>query len=184
MARAKGKVQGAVGQAAPQRASKNQRRITTILSAVPSAREQLFAAVEAVGSPFSPEALGAAAVSADVAQRNNVAAIERNVEKLINYMEELAARGLNEGQRLGTVKPTIGQLWARMVALDIISSAAAARLLEAKETRNDLGHAYPPQMWRGLYKAVNIVLGELDGYLMSYRDWAVQTGILPPAPTV
>ena len=163
MARAKGGLQAASGGTTPRRASKNQRRITTILGAVPPAREQLFAAVEAVGSPFSPKALETAALSADAAQRNNVSAIERNVEKLINYMEELASRGLDEGQQLGTVKPAKGHPSERLAALGVISTAVATRLLEARQTRNELGHAYPPQMWRGLYAAVNIVLDELDG---------------------
>jgi hypothetical protein len=68
-----------------------------------------------------------------------------------------------------------------MATLGVISSATATRLSEARQARNDLGHAYPPQMWRGLHAAVDVVLDELDDYLVSYREWAVRAGILPPA---
>ncbi len=163
------------------RLSKDQRRIATILGRIPAAREQLIAAMEDVSPAFEPDALIAAAESDDPRERNKVAVIEREVDVLINWLEQLAARGLDEGARLGFVERTQGRPWQRLSVLGAISTTTAARLREAKDTRNDLDHAYPPQSWRALHDAANVVLDELDDDLRRFRAWAVQSGVLPPA---
>jgi uncharacterized protein YutE (UPF0331/DUF86 family) len=66
-------------------------------------------------------------------------------------------------------------------ALGVISAATAARLRKANDIRNDLDHAYPPQSWHAVHDAANVVLAELDDFLRRFREWAVQSGILPPA---
>jgi len=163
------------------RLSRNQRRIATVLGRIPAAREQLLAAMEDVSPAFELDALIAAAESDDPRERNKVAVIEREVDVLITWLEELAARTLDEGVRLGAVERTLGRPWERLAVLGVISATAAARLREAKDTRNDLDHAYPPQSWRAVHDAANVVVDELDDYLRRFREWAVRSDILPPA---
>ncbi|HEY2768424.1 MAG TPA: hypothetical protein VGI76_09210 [Solirubrobacteraceae bacterium] len=90
------------------RAAKGQRRIGVILQEIPAAREQLVVAMEELGSDFAEEAFLAAARSLDARERNRVAVIERLYEVLLNWLHELAARGLAEGQRLGVVDKASG----------------------------------------------------------------------------
>jgi hypothetical protein len=137
--------------------------------------------MEDVSPAFELDALIAAAQSDDPRERNKVAVIEREVDVLVNWLEELAARALDEGARLGTVEAAEGRPWERLAALGVLSAGAAARLREAKDTRNELDHAYPPQSWHAVHDAADVVLGELDGYLTRFRDWAVRRGILPAA---
>ncbi|MGH2878841.1 MAG: hypothetical protein ACRDK4_04445 [Solirubrobacteraceae bacterium] len=105
--------------------------------------------------------------------------IERQIEALVNWMDEMASRALDEGLRIGTVEKGIGSPWQRLADLDVITSSSAERLSAARDTRNDLGHAYPPESWRALYVTVDIVLGELDDYVALLYDWAVRNHILP-----
>jgi hypothetical protein len=92
----------------PQRPSKGQRRINTILQRIPAAREQLLVAMESFPPDFSLAALIAVAESTDARERNKVAVVEREYELLLNWCNELAARLLAEGQRLGVVEKTSG----------------------------------------------------------------------------
>ena len=176
MGRAEGAAHGLGG---GRRLSKNQRRIATVLGRIPAAREQLIAAMEDVSPAFEPDALIAAAESDDPRERNKVAVIEREVDVLISWLEELAARALDEGARVEAVQRAEGRPWERLSALGVISAATSARLREVKDTRNDLDHAYPPQSWRLVHVAASVVLDELDDYLARFRDWTVQSGILP-----
>ncbi|MGH2970066.1 MAG: hypothetical protein ACRDK0_13530 [Solirubrobacteraceae bacterium] len=181
MGRAKGSGREANARGGGRRLGKNQRSVVTVLARIPAAREQLLAAMADVSPAFEVDALIAAAESDDPRERNKVAVIEREVDVLINWLEELAARALEEGVRLGAVERTQGRPWEGLTSLGVISAATAARLREAKDTRNDLDHAYPPQSWHAVHDAASVVLGELDDYLRRFREWAVQSGILPPA---
>lgn len=166
----------------PRRLSKNQRRILTVLRNVQPAREQLIVAMEDISSTFDLEALSAAAESEDPRERNKVSTVERQSETLINWMNELASHALDEGLRVGAIAAKeSGSPWQRLADLGVITQSSAERLHEARDTRNELGHAYPPESWRALHAAVNIVLGELDGFIAHLHDWAVQNRILPPA---
>jgi hypothetical protein len=174
--------QEATGDSGSRRLSKSQRRILTILKGVQPAREQLIAAMEDISSTFDLDTLSTAAESPDPRERNKVSAVERQSEMLINWMNELGLRILDEGLRIGalTVKGS-GSPWQRLADLGVITQPSAERLREAKDTRNGLGHAYPPESWRALHAAVNIVLAELDGYIAHLHAWAVQENVLPPA---
>jgi uncharacterized protein YutE (UPF0331/DUF86 family) len=160
------------------RPSKGQRRINTILQRIPAAREQLLVAMEAFPPDFSLTALIDAAKSADARERNKVAVVEREYEVLLNWCNELAARLLAEGQRLGALDKSSGYPWERLAALGVISSGSATRLQETMEMRDDLAHAYPPANWRSLHDGVNTLLGELDRYIDRVARWAVAEGIL------
>ena len=162
----------------PARPSKGQRRINTILQRIPAAREQLLVAMDAFPPDFDVTALIAAAESADARERNRVAVVEREYEVLLNWCNELAARLLAEGQRLGVVEKTSGYPWERLAVLDVISPRSATNLQEAMETRDDLAHAYPPANWRSLHEGVNTLLGELDRYIDQVARWGADEGIL------
>jgi len=161
------------------RPSKGQRRINTILRRIPDAREQLLVAMESFPPDFSVTALIAAAESTDARERNKVAVVEREYEVLLNWCNELAARLLAEGQRLGVVKKAAGYPWERLAALAVISTRSATSLQEAMDMRDDLAHAYPPANWRSLHEGVNMLLRELDRYVDRVGRWATDGGILP-----
>ena len=164
-------------------ASKGQRRIATILRQIPAAREQLLVAMEGFGEDFADEedSFIVAARSPDASERNRVAVIERQYEVLLNWIHELAARGLAEGQRIGVVDKSPGHAWERLAALGVISHMSAQRLQEAKEMRDALGHAYPPANWRSLHEGVLVLVQELDRYVTRFARWTTDEDILPPA---
>lgn len=161
------------------RLSKGQRRLSTILRNIPAAREQLLVAMEEFPPDFNVGAFVAAAQSPDARVRNRVAVIEREYEVLLNWCNELAARLLAEGGRLGVVEKTSGYPWERLAALGVISVRSANHLQEAMDMREDLGHAYPPANWRALHEGVDTLLGELDRYIDRTARWACEQGILP-----
>jgi uncharacterized protein YutE (UPF0331/DUF86 family) len=163
----------------PARLSKGQRRLNTILQSIPPAREQLLVAMEEFPQDFDLARFIAVAQSRDAKERNKVAVIEREYEVLLNWCNELAARLLAEGQRLGVVGKAPGYPWERLAALDVISTRSATRLQEAMEMRDTLGHAYPPANWRTLHEGVQTLLSELDRYIDHTARWAAEQGILP-----
>lgn len=171
------------GDGSHRRPSAGGRRIATIMSRIPDAREQLLVAMEKLGAGFELDALIAAAGSPDAEERNKVAVIEREVEVLINWLHELAARGLAEGRRLGAVGTSSEPPWEQLAELGVISSRTAGRLEEIRTMRNELGHAYPIVAWRTLHSATTTLIQELDPYLERFRDWATESSILPPPPT-
>jgi len=180
MARAPGGQNAPSVGGSPRSLSKNQRRILTILRRIAPAREQLLAAMEDISPTSELHALIAAAQSPDPRERNKVAVIERETEQLVNWMEELGARGLDEALRLGVIARGKGSPWQRLAEIGVITQASSERLREAKDTRDELAHAYPPQSWSALRDAVDVTLGELDDYVVRLRDWAIQNRILPP----
>lgn len=158
--------------------SKGQRRLNTILASIPPAREQMLVAIEEFPPDFDAGAFLAAACSANARERNKVAVVEREYEVLLNWMHELAARALAEGQRLGVVEKTPGHPWERLAALGVVSRRSATRLQEVKELRDDLAHAYPPAGWKALHEGVRSLLAELDHYLDRCMGWLSHEGIL------
>ncbi len=158
--------------------SKAQRRLNTIFEAIPRAREQLLVAVEGFEPDFDQDAFLLAAGSPDAHERNKVAVVEREYEVLLNWLHEMAARSLAEGQRLGVVEKDSGHPWTRLAELAVISRGSATRLHEAEELRDDLAHAYPPAGWRALHEGVLILLAELDRYVDRCAAWLTDEGIL------
>jgi uncharacterized protein YutE (UPF0331/DUF86 family) len=162
-------------------ASKGQRRIGAILREIPAVREQLLVAMERFGPDFEEGRFLAAVQSPDANERNKVAVIERQYEVLLNWLGELAARALAEGQRLGVVEKSPLHSWERLAALDVISHESAARWQKAKELRDTLAHAYPPANWKTLYEGVLVLADELDPYLVGFERWVFKEEIFPPA---
>ncbi len=144
-------------------------------------REQLLETVKGFGSDFAEERFLAAVHSLDVHERNRVMLIERQYEVLLNWLDELAARALAEGQRLGVVDKSPDHPWERLAALGVISHESAARLQDAWDLRNILAHAYPPANWKTLHESVLVLVDELDPYLAGFERWAYAEEILPPA---
>lgn len=184
-ARGMGNLGAAAGPSGSRRLSKGQRRVLTILSRIPSARDQFVVAMDDISSTFELAALVAAADSPDPRERNKVDTLERGTEKLINWMWELASRSLGEGARLGVTKAVKGtDPMQRLVDTGVISQAVCDRLSEAKATRNDLAHAYPPNNYHAIHDAANIVNQELDGFVTKLSTWAEANGIIPPSPPI
>jgi uncharacterized protein YutE (UPF0331/DUF86 family) len=152
--------------------------MAAILQEIPAVREQLLATMEGFGSDFAEAGFLEAARSPHVSERNMVTVIERLYEVLLNWLHELAARGLAEGQRLGVVDKTPGRPWQRLAELGVISHASAERLQKAKELRDLLAHAYPPANWRDLHDGVLVLVDELDRYLVALQRWLSAEEIL------
>jgi len=164
--------------AEPAPRTKGQKRLDHILERIPSAREQLLAAIEDLAPTLTVDAIKEAAQSADPRERNKVAVIERELDVLIAYLEELASRGLAAAQRGDASIRGDGPPWERLAELRVISGAAATRLQNVKEMRNELAHAYPPVSWRALHQAVETLLDELDSYKVKLGDWLGDHGAL------
>jgi uncharacterized protein YutE (UPF0331/DUF86 family) len=146
-------------------------RLKRILEQVPVAREQLLVAVEDLGPNFDVAAIQAAMQSGDPRERNKVAVVERELDVLIAYLEELASRGLAEGRRLDVVPAGTGRAFDQLADLGVMTEAAAQRLADVKDLRNQLAHAYPPANWRSLHQAVEVLRAELDSYMVKVADW-------------
>lgn len=164
--------------------TKNERRLETILTRLPLAREQLIVAMEEFGPDFDLGQFIAAAESEDPAERNKVAVIERELDLLSNLLEELAARVLSEGKRLGAVDKGPSGSWEQLAAAKVIPKSMAERLREAKNTRNDLDHFYPPASWKVVHQATKIVVASLSDYVVRIEKWARSVGISLPTETV
>lgn len=160
------------------RSTKGQKRLDHVIQRIPLAREQLLTAIDDLAPNFDIAAIRAAAQSADPRERNKVAVIERELDILIAYMEELASRGLAEVQRLDPTLRSTGSAWERLAELRVISESVATRLQNVKDMRNELAHAYPPVSWRALHQAVETLLGELDRYKVKLAEWLQQRGVL------
>ena len=158
--------------------SKGQRRLNAIFDAIPAVREQLLVAIEELDPDFDASVLIAAAQSQNPRERNKVAVIEREYEVLLNWLHELAARSLAEGQRLGVIEKVEGAPWERLATLGVISRSSATRLQEARELRDDLAHAYPPAGWKALHEGVQTLMAELDRFVARCGAWLAQEGIL------
>lgn len=163
------------------RPTKNEKRIATILARLPLAREQMIVAMEEFGADFEIDAFIAAAEHDDPSQRNKVAVIEREIDLLTNLLEELAARTISEGRRLGAIDGNAAHPWTQLAAEKVIPISMAEKLREAKDTRNDLDHFYPPTSWKAVHHATQIVIDQLDDYVARVVDWARDIGIGIPA---
>ena len=179
MGRARG-TQGAAGGAPRRRPSKNQKRIAGIMEGIPAEREAMLTAMEAFGPDFELDALATAKSSPDPVERLKVAALERELEVLVNWLDEMASRGLAEGQRLGLVPAETGGPWERLARLGAISVQTADALEAVRSTRNMLGHDYPVSA-QALHAHAESLIRELDRYTAQYEEWAVSQGILPPS---
>ncbi|MEX2448806.1 MAG: HepT-like ribonuclease domain-containing protein [Solirubrobacterales bacterium] len=164
----------------PRRRTKGQKRLEHVLGQIPVAREQLLAAIDDLAPSFTVPAIQEAAQSGDPRERNKVAVIERELDVLIAYLEELASRGIAEALRLDPTSRGAGPAWERLAELRVISKATATRLQNVKDMRNELAHAYPPISWRALHRTTETLLAELDSYKVKCAGWLVERGVLPP----
>jgi uncharacterized protein YutE (UPF0331/DUF86 family) len=165
------------GSSGSEKSTKSQKRIAHIIERIPVAREQLLAAIDDLGPAFTIAAVQEAAQSGDPRERNKVAVIERELDVLIAYLEELASRGISEAKRMQAVQVDSGHTWDRLAELHVISKASAGRLQNVKDMRNELAHAYPPLSWRALHNATEILLDELDSFTVRISDWLSENGV-------
>jgi DnaJ-domain-containing protein 1 len=162
----------------PARKTKGQKQLEHLLEQIPAAREQLLAAIDDLAPSFTVSAIQAAAQSGDPRERNKVAVIERELDVLISYLEELASRGLAEVQRLDASSRGTGPPWERLAELRVIPKTAATRLQNVKDMRNELAHAYPPISWRALHQTTETLLADLDSYKVKVADWLEEREVL------
>lgn len=137
----------------------------------------MMAGIEDLGPTFDRQAIERAIQSEDPRERNKVAVIERELDVIISYVDELAKRSLSEAQRLGVVWKGSGHAMDRLVDLGAIGRGTADRLQNVKEMRNQLAHAYPPMVWRALCEAVETLLAELDPFVVGLARWLQKNGI-------
>lgn len=159
------------------RPTKDERRIASLLAYIPAAREQLVAAMEEFGDEFDLERLTAAA-EGDARSRNTVAALERDFELLVNWLDELATRGLAEAGRRGMVDKVAGTSFERLNAAGAISARSAERLGTLRGLRDELQHSYVPRATAALlHRGATALLDELDRFIDRYERWAKRVGI-------
>jgi hypothetical protein len=112
-----------------------------------------------------------------------VSALERDFEVLVNWLDELAARGLAEAQRRGVVTKAAGSNFERLHAAGAISARSAERLTRLRELRDDLQHTYVPEARAlVLHRGAGALLDELDRFMDRYERWARRAGVLPRVP--
>lgn len=163
------------------RLTKHEKRIATVLERLPLAREQIVVAMDEFAPEFDVDAFVAAARSDDPAERNKVAVVERELDLLTNLLEELAARTLAEGRRLGAVDGGAAvHPWGQLAELGAIPASTAKRLGDAKELRNELDHFYPPASWRAVHAATEVMIADMDDYVTRVVDWACKIGVAVP----
>jgi hypothetical protein len=160
------------------RPTKGERRIASILAYIPPAREQLVAAMEPFGDEFDLERLTQAA-RGDAKARNAVAALERDFEVLVNWIDELATRGLAEATRRGAVEKSAGTGFERLNAAGVVSARSADRLGTLRAVRDELQHAYAPHAKAALlHRGVTALLAELDRFVDRFERWAKELALL------
>jgi hypothetical protein len=164
--------------------TKNERRLETVLTRLPLAREQMIVAMDEFGTDFDLDRFIAAAQSEDPTQRNKVAVIERELDLLTNLLEELAARVLSEARRLGALDKGSTGSWEQLAEAKVIPKSMAEKLRETKNTRNDLDHFYPPTSWKVVHEATQVVVASLDDYVVRIERWARSVGIYLPTKRV
>lgn len=158
----------------PPRRGADRSAIDTRLAAIPSAYEELLAAVIAVGEPITVAAVEAALRSPDVARRVALGALERSIEKLVNYLVEIAERGLREAGRAGhAAGRTRGRSLDRLREARVLQPGQRDRLVRLVEVRNLIQHDYlefaPAELvaavedlQRDLHDVVRALTGFLD----------------------
>jgi hypothetical protein len=142
------------------------------------AREQLLVGMEEVAEGFPLPEFAAAVSSRDPHERNKVAVIERLFEELVNWVDELAERGLAEGRRLNLVQKSGATPYNQLVEQRVISQSLADRLEEAKDLRDLLQHGYPMGNTEACHQIVSAFPATLDLFLLRYTEWLEELGLM------
>jgi len=157
------------------RRSKAQRRIERILESLPAAREQLLVAVEDLGA--SPVAFADAGGSRDARERNRLATVERVFEELVNWVDELAERALEEAWRRDLVPKVSGPPYGALADQGAISRALADQLEQAKALRDVFQHGYPPGDWEAARAVITAFPAQLDRFVDGFARWLDEIGL-------
>lgn len=159
---------------APQ--SKGERRIALILSSIPTVRDQFWIALEDIDPNLGVDEFIKAGRSDDLRKRNQLAAVERLFEELVNWMDELAERTLAESRRRNLIQKQPGPPYRQLHELGVISSALSEALEDAKDVRDLLQHGYPLSGNVAAHKVVVEFPRKLDAFLAAYAAWREQLG--------
>ena len=96
----------------------------------------------------------------------------------MNWLDELAARGLSEALRLKAIEEVPGSnAFERLSRAGAISKRSATALVELRGIRDDLQHAYPWERAELLHGAVSRLLPEIDRFVDRYERWLRRVGV-------
>lgn len=125
------------------RRSSDRAAIDARMAALPPAYDELLAAAAAVAEPLTTHALAHALGSPDARRRIAVGALERALEKIVNYLIEIADRGLREARRVGhPAGATRGRSLDRLHEAGVVRPGERRALLRLVGVRNLVQHDY------------------------------------------
>ena len=154
------------------RLSADRSAINARLTAIPNTYEELLHAAAMVGEPLSAEAVLAALESQDPARRSYVGALERAIEKLINFIGEIADRGLLEAGRAGHPSAnTEGKSFDRLREAGVISRRQRDRLVQLVDVRNIIQHDYVEASPAQVTEAVRILRQDIHAVIRALDWW-------------
>ncbi|MEX0992847.1 MAG: HepT-like ribonuclease domain-containing protein [Solirubrobacterales bacterium] len=111
-----------------------------------------------IGEPLTGENVLAALESRDPERRNYVGALERAVEKLVNFVSEIVDRGLREaGRAAHPSAKTTGKSFDRLREAGVISLRQRDRLVRLADVRNVIQHDYVEVRPQQIADAVEIL---------------------------
>jgi uncharacterized protein YutE (UPF0331/DUF86 family) len=146
--------------------------INARLAALPHAYDDLLAAASSVGDPLDARAVLQALESSDPVRRNLVGALERVLEKLINYLAEITERGLREAERVGHASgATRGRSFDRLREAGVISRRQRDRLVLLVDVRNLIQHDYVAMTPGEIVAAAATVREELTEVVRALAAW-------------
>lgn len=137
------------------------------LAAIPSCYADMLHAVARLGEPFDAATLRRAMTSDVPAPRIDVAALERQIERLVNHLTQVAGRLLAEARRLDHPAAGSGRSFDRLADSGLISRAQRDRLVEVIDTRNVLQHDYLAVAPGRLVDAVEILRRDTHGLVQA-----------------
>jgi len=146
--------------------------INARLATIPRAYEELLAAAARLGEPLVAEAVARAGRSDDPALRNVAGALERAIEKLVNFLVEVADRGLREAERAGHASATTsGRSFERLREAGLLSPGQRDRLTELIDVRNLIQHDYVAVAPEQIVGAVEILRADLHSLVRVLDGW-------------
>lgn len=154
------------------RLSADRSAINVRLAAFPNTYEELLHAASMIGDPLTGEAVLAALESQDPERRNYVGALERTVEKLVNFVGEIAERGLLEaGHAVHPAAKTQGKSFDRLREAGIISRQQRDRLVQLVDVRNVIQHDYVEVRPDQITDAVLILRQDIHDVVRALDAW-------------
>lgn len=168
---------------APDRAHVLRRKITSRLK---DARRHLRALRDAqaeFGEDFDLAQFELAFRSEDPTALNKVAAVERNLDRLYNYIVEVTAFGIElAGERRADETPNAPRDLRRLQCAGGITVSLRDRLLRLSELRRMMVHDYTDAAAAEVHEATRILTEALPPFVKSFAAW-VRPHLADSGPT-